>query len=861
MLELKKFVLGLGVFLFGIYPTFSQEEEPEVKDIFEQIALQKREDVPGLEKNLPQILPNLILKWDNSPNKAFKPGKTISTRAGLDKELLRMRKKYAPFMRDLTPPLPVIRKRTQLKTFQRKLMATEMGMDGNGNVFPLKELVSVAKENTWEEVNIPHYSGPINSAEAHYRKTLNIKEKQLFADKLFLHFNGVDYKCEVYLNGQKVGTHVGLFGAFEFDIKPYAKLGRNLLLVKVFNESIMMGDSFFIGPERKFGKKLAACGGMGWDEPGLAKGWTMCPPGFGIWQRCYLETRNDAFINDLFVRPILEENKIEIQVELPNTIADTQIGFSLYGQNFKTTITENQHAKKTAITPSVSASGFTTYTFTASIPKDQLRLWSPETPWLYQLQVQIKQENVVVDVAKQQFGMRSFIQSETSTPKGRFYLNSKEIKLRGANMMGNIMQCIFRNDYDQLRDDILLAKIVGMNFWRMTQQPNQKEAYEYFDKLGLLAQIDMPAFNGYRKDAINEVKPQFIELLRMVRSHPCNAIISYLNEPDFNKPMMLDRKGHENLFTRFDAVARLLNPNQVTKWVEGDYLNLSQKFSDHHVYNTWYGNSMRSEYFGHWPSTRAGWMHGCGEFGAEGLNTIPFMRKYYPKEWLKLDHGSIWNPRQIPRCQTQDIGGKWMHLTDSTMTDWVSNSREFQKWATRLFTETLRRDPKMNSFAIHLLIDAWPAGWLKAIMDSDRQAKPAYFAYREALKPIAVNLRPNSFYGFSGDIGKVAVFICNDTPKSISNAKLRYQVEANEGILYTGRSQAVIPSSNPKFQGWLEIPFPKVKFRQNITVRVGLFNEEGRLIDDSAYDLEILPTSDKNKDIDFPGGYPQRLIK
>tara|TARA_R100001369_G_scaffold76278_1_gene105410 strand:- start:8163 stop:10715 length:2553 start_codon:yes stop_codon:yes gene_type:complete len=849
------------VFIYCIYPSFSQENEPEVKDIFEQIALQSRKEVPGLQKNYAPVLPNLILKWDNVPQIAFKPGKTISTQTELDKELVKMRDKYAPFMSDYAPPLPEFRKRTELKKFQWKLMATEMEIDENGNVFPLKEVQSVASESEWEDVRIPHYSGPINRAESHYRKWLNIKNSHLSEDKLFLHFDGIDYRCEIYLNEQKVGSHIGLFGSFEFDIKPFVKLGTNLLVIKVFNDALMMGDSFFLGPNRKFGKKLAASGGLGWDEPGLAKGWTMSPPGFGIWQNCYLETRPDIFINDLSVRPLLAESKIEIRVEVPEKATNIEISYSIYGQNFKAILAENERVKRISKVPSTSSVGFTTYLFKVAIPKVQLKVWSPDTPWLYQLQVNIRQGKDVVDVAKQQFGMRSFIQSETSSPKGKFYLNGEEIKLRGANMMGNLMQCVFRNDYDQLRDDILLAKISGMNFWRMTQQPNQKEVYEYFDKLGMLAQTDMPTFNGYRKDAIDEVKPQFVELVRMVRSHPSNILISYLNEPDFKKPMMLDRKGHEELFKRFDFVAELLNPGQVTKWVDGDYLNLSQKFSDHHVYNTWYGNSIRNEYFGAWPDTRSGWMHGCGEFGAEGLNNIEFMKNHFPKDWLILENDGTWNPRRIPRCQTQDIGRKWLDLTDSTMADWVSNSREFQKWATRLFTETLRRDPKMNSFAIHLLIDAWPAGWHKAIMDSDRKAKPAYFAYREALRPIAVNLRPDAFYGFSGETGKVAVFICNDTPKIISNAYLRYQVEANEDILYTGKTKVKVAASTPKFQGWLEIPFHQVDSRENISVRVGLFNEEDELIDDSSYELEIFPIVDKNKKNNFPGGYPQRLIK
>jgi hypothetical protein len=86
----------------------------------------------------------------------------------------------------------------------------------------------------------------------------------------------VDYRCEVYFNGNLVGKHIGLFGAFEFDVKPYMKIGKNLLEIKNFNESTMTGDAFFLGPDRKYGKKIAAGGAPGWDEPGLAKGWGMC---------------------------------------------------------------------------------------------------------------------------------------------------------------------------------------------------------------------------------------------------------------------------------------------------------------------------------------------------------------------------------------------------------------------------------------------------------------------------------------------------------------------------------------------------------------------------------------------------------
>lgn len=816
-------------------------------DVFAQIGQQRNAAVPGLEPNRAPVLPALVLPMDSICGKGFRPMHKITTQQQLDAELKRMRQQYEPFIANLAPDLPITRHKKNLDTFEWRLVSSVMEPVKSGN--------------TWQQVTIPHYTGPINQAEACYRKDLIITAGQLKADKLFLHFNGADYIAEIYINKKKVGEHTGIFGAFEFDIKPLVHPGNNLLEIKIFNDAVMMGDFFFTGPGRKFGKKMAACGGPGWDEPGLAKGWHMCAPGFGIWQQCYLETRQDAFIHALFVRPLLENNKAEVWVEIPEGMKDAALSYSLYGQNFKATIAKDRKADCRNALPAPASPGFELVRFSISIPEKQLKLWSPDEPWLYQVQVKLQQNGKLLDAAKRQFGMRTFVQSDTSVPKGRFYLNGKEIKLRGANMMGNLMQCVIRKDFHQLRDDILLAKIANMNFWRMTQQPCQEEVYDYFDQLGLLAQTDFPTFNGIRKDVVVTAREQFVEMVKLVRGHPSNAILSYLNEPDFTKPMMLDRKGHGELFTSFDAVTELLNPGQVTKWVDGDYVNLSPRYSDHHDYNVWYGKGIKNEYLGNWSDTRAGWMHACGEFGAEGLDNVSLMKKYYPPEWLKTAGDGTWSPEAIPRCQTATVGINWQHLTDKSMEDWVQSSRHHQMWATRLFTESLRRDYKMNSFALHLLIDAWPANWLKSIMDYDRQAKPAYFAYRDALTPLAVNLQPDAFYGFSGEKNKIGVWICNDIAKEIPHATLQYQVEYDGTIIQTGHEKIAVAASKPAFKGWISVVLPEVTQREKLTVRVALFAENGKPIHDSEVALEVFPVADKTKKLAYPGGQAQQLIE
>lgn len=857
LLQLRKIFMKINICFFLFYFISSLYVWGQEKDQFEQIALQKRQNtVIGLEENPQPQLPDITLLWDKEIQESFSPLEKISTQKQLDEELKKMRKQYEPFMQDLAPSLPKVRKQYELTEFQWRLLASDMREDEQGNLYPLDQIEEVNQE--WETVTIPHYTGPINNAEAIYKKIIKITDEQLASETIFLHFNGADYRAVVFINGQKIGEHIGLIGAFEWDIKPYVKKGQNILEVKIFNEALMMGDNNFLGPKRKFGKKLAACGGPGWNEPGKGKGWNSCPPGFGIWQRCYLETRSAAFIKNIYVQPLLNESKVEVYVEIHNDMQkDLDLFYSLYGQNFQMELVKD----KKVIQSEQKSFSTIHYKISIPIPSSNLKVWSLETPWLYQIQLKLKNGNQLIDTQKEQFGMRSFKESTTSIPKGRFYLNGEEIKLRGANMMGNLMQCVIRKDLDQLRDDILLAKIAGMNFWRMTQQPCQEEVFDYFDKLGMLSQTDMPCFNGYRKDAVEEVLPQFKELMYLVRNHPCNAIISYCNEPDFNKPMMLNREQHKELFIYFDSIANQMNPGQVTKWIDGDYINISQKHSDHHCYETWYGNNMRNQYLGGWYNTVAGWMCSCGEFGAEGLDEISLMKKYYPESWRTSQKDGKWSPNQIPSCQTERVGEKWLQISSGTITDWVNNSREYQMWATRLFTEALRRNPKINSFAIHLLIDAWPASWLKSIMDTDRHAKPAYFAYRDALTPIAVNLRPDEFYGFSGDSTKVAVFICNDTPKELVGCKLYYQIQMDGKTLCTGNSEAFIPASEPQFQGYLKFRYPNVSSRNKIVIQVGLTDEFGKLKHDSNYELDVLPTTDKGKNLKWIGGYPQRLIQ
>ncbi|MEN7974057.1 MAG: glycoside hydrolase family 2 TIM barrel-domain containing protein, partial [Verrucomicrobiota bacterium] len=500
-----------------------------------------------------------------------------------------------------------------------------------------------------------------------------------------------------------------------------------------------------------------------------------------------------------------------------------------------------------------------------------------DSPWLYQAQVEVvDKKGKVLDVVQKQFGMRSFRmdegaseirgqRSEASTNsgnqssignhqssmlKGRFYFNEREIRLRGANTMGHMQQCVMKKDWDQLRDDILLAKICNMNFYRLTQRPVQPEIYEYCDRLGMMTQTDLPLFAMLRRNQFVEAIRQTEEMERLVRNHPCNIMVSYINEPFPNAGhgkahRHLERHELEAFFASADKVVQLANPDRVIKAVDGDYDPPAPGLPDNHCYNGWYnghGLDLGKLHKGFWQKVKPGWNYGCGEFGSEGLESVDLMRKYYPKEWLPstAEEEKRWSPKSIIKAQGGNFHYVW-HDTEKTLEDWVDSSQAHQRWVTQLMTEAFRRDNRMNTFAIHLFIDAFPAGWMKTIMDCERQPKPAFFAYRDALTPLMANLRTDRFKYFGGEEVSVEAWLCNDLPETPKGCSLCYQLEQGGKVLFSGKQKASIPVCSSAFQGSIRFAVPEVETRTPATLRLGLLDKDGKVLHDNSIEIEIFP--------------------
>jgi hypothetical protein len=810
----------------------------EVRDEFAAIAgAQAKARREGLVQPEPAPVPRRVLPLAKDPRTAaFGPAKKPNTPKQLRAELARWRKRFEKYMRDLSPTLRSRRIRKKVDTFSWR-RETQADRRDFGRV--------LSGAGSWEKVHIPHYGGPTGRAVTYYRTTVDVTERMLGRGALFITFKGVDYEAHVFMNGSYLGSHEGFFGPFEFEFTHVARKGRNTLVVKVENDFPCKGHSDSTTGGRADGKKIYAATGMGWDDP--KEGWHHCPPGMGIYQDVWVEARSPVHIHDIFVRPLLEQERAELWLDVwscnvfPGNVS---LEIAVYGRNFRKTVLTSKRVKpdhKIGSRRSRIKLGF-------RVPKP--RAWEPESPWLYEVQVKLRDaEGRLLDTAARSFGMRSFTMDTAGTPKGMLRLNGMPVRLRGANTMGHLQQCVAKRKWAQLRDDILLAKICNMNFLRITQRPVQPEIYDFCDRLGMMTQTDLPLFGRVRRPQFNEVARQAGEMERLVRSHPCNVVISYINEPGpaawgTNPLRQLTRDELESMFEAADRHVLLENPDQVIKPIDGDYDPPGPGLPDNHCYCGWYNGHMidlGKLHKGHWQSVKPGWYYGCGEFGAEGLDPVRVMRKYYPAKWLPHDRSQEkeWTPRRIAKAQTGELHCLWFEAADS-LADWVRRSQEHQAWIVRLQAEAFRRDNRMVTFAVHLFIDAWPGGWMKAIMDVDRGPKPAYFAYRDALQPMVVSLRSDRRTFWAGEAVEAEAWICNDTHEAPAGT-LHYQMEADGRVLAAGKMQARVLEFAGECKGIVRFRAPSVAERTPIVLRLGLASKAGKLLHDTEFRGEVFP--------------------
>ncbi|MDB6015925.1 MAG: beta-glucuronidase [Pedosphaera sp.] len=261
--------------------------------------------------------------------------------------------------------------------------------------------------------------------------------------RVFVRFGAVNYRADVYLNGKKLGTHIGGFTPFTFEATQLLKQGANSLVVKVDNTRAKDG------------------------VPTLSTDWWNYG---GITREVKLVTVPKKFIAD---------HRFALESENTHVISGwVQINGAGEGESVQLSIPEL--GEKLFV--KTDASGRAAFRFTPA----RLRLWSPETPKLYEVSIAHGGDTVVEPI-----GFRT-----VRTQGKQILLNGKPVFLRGIciheefplNGGGRV------NTADKAKQLLLWAKDLNCNFVRLAHYPHNEAMTRLADELGLLVWSEVPVY-------------------------------------------------------------------------------------------------------------------------------------------------------------------------------------------------------------------------------------------------------------------------------------------------------------------------------------------------------------------------------
>lgn len=325
------------------------------------------------------------------------------------------------------------------------------------------EAMAIGLDDTrWETVNLPHdwsVKGQLNPSLSSctgylpggigwYRKSIFVpaskKEK-----KIYIYFEGIYNRSEVFVNGQSVGKRPNGYISFMYDITSYVEFGKeNLIAVRV-DHSLSADSRWYTGS--------------------------------GIYRDVWLVYANPIHIDQwgVYIYPEVKSTKqalVHLSVEVKNnTRAEAHIivyNELVYSQGNVVA----KDSKKMQVPP--MQTGATSTELKVKNPQ----FWSLDNPYLYTLNTKILQNDKIVDESITTTGIRSY----TFDPDKGFALNGKWMKIKGVCLHHDAGVLGAASYKDVWKRRLLTLKELGVNAIRTSHNPQATHLYELCDEMGLL---------------------------------------------------------------------------------------------------------------------------------------------------------------------------------------------------------------------------------------------------------------------------------------------------------------------------------------------------------------------------------------
>lgn len=600
------------------------------------------------------------------------------------------------------------------------------------------------------------------------RPELNEDELLYFISK------GIDYKFEIFLNGEEIFVQEGMFKAVELDLTDKLK-DKNELEVLIYPVPKVQG----MPDDRQQASQST--------KPAVSYGWDWHPrliPS-GIWDETYLEERNSSHLTDVFVDYQMSDDFRKAIISI------SAEGKGIEDKSFEWVLNNPDEGK--VILGKGRISELKSKTFEIYNPK----LWWTHdhgVPYLYQSVFKlIDLKGNVLDKKEQKIGFRRIklvmhegAWNEPSTfPKGRsnppvtLELNGRRIFGKGSNWVNpEIFPGIITKEcYNDLLENALKANFNIFRVWG-GGIVNKESFYELCDEKGILVWTEFPlACNNYKgtPSYLKVLEQESEAIIKRVRKHASNAIWSGGNELFNAWSGMTDQS----------LALRLLNSRCYNLDPKTPYINTSPLMGmahGHYVFRDFFNSS--EEVFQWMPRSKA---TAYTEFGMPGAASVKLLEKIIPED-------ELWPPKAGTSWESHHAFNAWVGntwLMSDMLEDYfgkpvdlkqlVAQSQWTQREGYKCIFEEARRQKPVAAMALNWCYnEPWITAANNSLISYPNEPKPAFYAVANSCRPFLASARIPKFSWREGEEFYCDVYILNDLYEDIPSGKVTIKLRTGE---------------------------------------------------------------------------------
>ena len=340
-----------------------------------------------------------------------------------------------------------------------------------------------------------------------YHRTLSVDKASLKNKRLILHFEGSDFLTRVWINGKCAGDHRGGYARFSFDITDLTINGEN---------SITVAAEDYPDIQQPRGKQR-------WMNDNFDCWYVQTT---GIWKTVWAEIVPEIRLDELKITPIFENNEFRFELNAkapkdcfgPELTAEIEVS---YDGTPASVVSGSFLSDRLVLTADMNLTGKDDTGFIWD-----MKTWSPEEPYLYDLDIRIRCKGEVVDEVGSYCAMR-----EIRIDGPNVLLNGRPLYQRLILDQGYWKDShLTPPDEEALVTDIERIQSFGYNGVRKHQKIEDERFLFWSDVKGLLLWSEAPAAYRYTDAAVQEFTAEWMEIVKQNYNHPCIITWTPFNE-------------------------------------------------------------------------------------------------------------------------------------------------------------------------------------------------------------------------------------------------------------------------------------------------------------------------------------------